>query len=349
MLTPWVDALIGDEEIAGAFSAEADLAAMLRFEAELAKVQSALALVPATAAQHIADTCQSFTPDQARLCEAMRVDGVVVPELVRQLRAAVGAEAAPYVHKGATSQDVVDTSLALRLGPVLDLFEQRLDRIVDTLTSLDLRYGKHTLTGRTRMQAALPIQVSDRLRSWRDPLIRIRGALPTLRPDLLRVQFGGPVGTRNGLDGQGDEVARALAEALGLYPANQAWHTDRHGLVEFADVLSHITGVMGKLGQDIALMAQNGIDTVSLSGTGASSAMAHKRNPVKAELLVTLARYNSVQLSAMHLALVHEQERSGTAWTLEWLVLPTMVRTAGASCLLAKDLLDSVERLGEEQ
>lgn len=347
MLTPWIDALISDDEIAKVFSAEADLDAMLRFEAELAQVQSSLSLVPGKAAQRIVDTCQTFTPDRARLCDAMRVDGVVVPELVRQLRSAVGVEAAPYVHKGATSQDVVDTSLALRLGPVLDLFEQRLERIMNTLMSLDLQYGKHTLTGRTRMQTALPIQVSDRLSNWRDPLVRIQTALPALRPNLLRVQFGGPVGTRDGLDGKGDEVAMTLAKALGLYPADRAWHTDRQSLVQFADVLSHITGALGKLGQDIALMAQNGIDTVSLSGTGASSAMAHKRNPVKAELLVTLARYNSVQLSAMHLALVHEQERSGTAWSLEWLVLPTMVRLAGASCLIAHGLLDSVERIGD--
>ena len=344
-LPPWVDALVGDDELAEAFSAEADLEAMLRVESALARVQATLGLVPAPAAARIAEACRTFAPDRARLVEATLVDGVVVPELVRQLRAAVGGEAAGHVHRGATSQDIVDTGLALRLGPVLTVLERRLDGVVDALDALDARFGANPLTGRTRMQAALPIRAGDRLAAWREPLVRLRDAIPALRPDLLRVQLGGPVGTRDGAGG--DAVADALADALGLYRAGRAWHADRHGVVALADTLSHVTGALGKLGQDVALMAQNGIDAVSLSGTGGSSAMAHKRNPVKAELLVTLARYNAVQLSAMHQALVHEQERSGAAWTLEWLVLPSMVRAAGASSALAGALLGSVERLGD--
>lgn len=110
---------------------------------------------------------------------------------------------------------------------------------------------------------------------------------------------------------------------------------------------SLITGSLGKFGQDIALMAQTATE-IALSGGGSSSAMAHKQNPVAAETLVALARFNATQLSAVHQAIVHEQERSGTAWTLEWLVLPQMVMATAASLRLAEAMSTKIERLGLE-
>jgi 3-carboxy-cis,cis-muconate cycloisomerase len=71
--------------------------------------------------------------------------------------------------------------------------------------------------------------------------------------------------------------------------------------------------------------------------------MPHKANPVLAETLVALARFNATQLSGMHHALVHEQERSGTAWTLEWMILPSMVVAAGAALARGLALLDALQ------
>ena len=96
------------------------------------------------------------------------------------------------------------------------------------------------------------------------------------------------------------------------------------------DLLSQISGSLGKIGQDICLLAQAG-DEIALEGGGKSSAMPHKQNPVLAELLVTLARYNATQISGMHHALIHEQERSGAAWTLEWMILPSHGHSHGDS------------------
>ena len=116
-------------------------------------------------------------------------------------------------------------------------------------------------------------------------------------------------------------------------------------LADFAGWLSLVTGSLGKFGQDVALMAQAG-DEIELSGGGGSSAMPHKQNPVEAEVLVTLARFNAAQLSGMHQALVHEQERSGAAWTLEWLILPQMVVATAAALRLAGELAGQIESLG---
>jgi len=93
-------------------------------------------------------------------------------------------------------------------------------------------------------------------------------------------------------------------------------------------------------------MAQQGLDEIALADGGSSSAMPHKRNPVQAELLVTLARFNATQLAGLHHALVHEQERSGAAWALEWMLLPQMCVATGCALCTARALLGSVERLG---
>jgi 3-carboxy-cis,cis-muconate cycloisomerase len=108
---------------------------------------------------------------------------------------------------------------------------------------------------------------------------------------------------------------------------------------------SLISGSLGKFGQDVALLAQAGGE-IEMSGGGTSSAMAHKQNPVAAETLVALARFNATQLSAIHHSLVHEQERSGAAWTLEWLVLPQMTMATAAALRLAGELAANIRRLG---
>jgi 3-carboxy-cis,cis-muconate cycloisomerase len=200
---------------------------------------------------------------------------------------------------------------------------------------------------RTRMQAALPVTAGHRIGQWAAPLAAHRARLAELRPRLLRVQLGGPVGTREGFGGQGDAIARAMAAELALGPAEAAWHTDRAALADLGGWLSMVSGSLGKMGHDIALMAQQGVGAARLRSGGTSSAMAHKANPVRAELLVTLARFNTVQLPGMHAALDHEQERSGISWSLEWLVLPRMCEATGAGLRLATALAQDVDRLGE--
>ena len=327
---PVLGALLGDAETARFFSFEADLAAMLAFETALAQAQAALGLIPTDAARRIAETCLDFAPDRSQLAAGAARDGVVAPVLVALLREAVGAPYAAFLHKGATSQDVVDTSLTMRLKGVCVLLEARLVRLMNVLDGLAARDGAIPLMAHTRMQRALPFAAADKLRAWREPLQRALVRLVELKPRLLTVQFGGPIGARGDLDGKGDAVAAELATRLGLADA-PCWQVERDAIGEFASWLSLVAGALGKLGQDAALMAQNEIGEVRLAGGGGSSAMAHKSNPVGAEVLVALARFCAGQLGTLHQALVHENERSGAAWTLEWLVLPSMVAATGAA------------------
>lgn len=341
---PILSGLLGDGELAALFDSEADIAAMLRFELALAQAQAECGVISNQDAENIASAIAKFRLDLSALRAALGIDGVVVPELVRQLRATVGQPSDAKVHFGATSQDVIDSSLMLRLKAAANVLVRRLAAVADSLSALVQRDGHRSLMGYTRMQAAIPIGAADRIMTWQAPLERDLSRLSVLLETNFAIQFGGAAGTLEKLGDKGSAVRAALATRLDLVDLPQ-WHNQRDLLAEFAGVLSLITGTLGKFGQDIALMAEVGGEIV-LAGGGGSSAMPHKQNPVAAELLVTLARFNAAQISAIHHSLVHEQERSGSAWVLEWLVLPPMVSATGVALLTADRLLGQIQMIG---
>lgn len=339
---PWLGGLFADPEIAALWSPEAQLAGMRTFEAAWSRALGRAGRADPVAAEAAAQVIETMAFDLADLRAGVARDGVVVPRLVAQITAATPGP----VHKGATSQDVIDSATALAMRDTLAVLSARLASLTETLTDLDMRFGTRPLMGRTRMQAATQITVHDRLAPWLLPLSQHRTRLAELRPRVALVQIGGASGDRAALGGAAEQVAADVAAALGLGNPLRAWHAMRDGVAEFASVLSLISGTLGKMGQDIALMAQQGISEIALSGGGGSSAMPHKQNPVLAELLVTLARFNAVQLSAMHQALIHEQERSGAAWALEWMVLPQMAQATGRALVVAETIGRQVVRIG---
>jgi 3-carboxy-cis,cis-muconate cycloisomerase len=334
---PLLQALVGDEEVGALFSNEAEISALLRVEAALAQAEAGVGLISDEGARRVAEACNSFQADWGGLATGLAQDGVIIPAFVKQLRAAVGEAYAKAVHFGATSQDIIDTALMLRLKSVVDIFGHRLNVLLRALRALKDRDGATPLMAHTRMQQALPFTAADKIDTWIQPLERHREALDALVPRLLAVQLGGPVGTRAELNGKGNAVADAMAEILGLGSA-PSWHSQRDRIGEFAAFLSLLSGALGKIGQDVALMAQNEVGEVRLATGGGSSAMPHKSNPVPAEVLVTLARFNAGLLGTLHQALVHENERSGAAWTLEWMLLPQMVVATAAGLRSAQAL-----------
>ena len=342
---PWLGGLFADPEMAALWSPEAQLAGMRAFEAAWSRGLGEVGLAPAPEAEAAARAIETMQFDLADLREGTGRDGVVVPRLVAQMQTAAGPARAA-VHKGATSQDVIDTALALAMAQSLDLLEARLHILQAALTKLSTAEGAQPLMGRTRMQAATEITVADRIAPWLLPLAHHLERLTALRPRVAVLQFGGASGDRRATGAQSTALAAAVALRLGLAAPPRAWHSMRDGVAEFAGLLSLISGTLGKMGQDIALMAQQGIDEIALAGGGASSAMPHKQNPVMAELLVTLARFNAGSLGQIHQALIHEQERSGAAWALEWMVLPDMARTTGRALLAATSLTTQIRRIG---
>lgn len=335
-------ALAGDAETEALLGDEAQLDAMLAVEKALADASADVGWIETAAAAAIGAAIAGFVPDRADLAAGMAQDGVVVPALLRQLRATIAPPHRDALHRGATSQDIVDTALMLQLRRVLDLHEARLDGLLGRLARLAATDGGRPLLGHTRMQVAVPTTWGAKLASWSDPLSRGLGAIRAMRPTLLVVQLGGPVGDRGSFAGYGDAIAARIAARLGLGTASP-WQATRDPIVGLGNVLALLSGTLGKLGADVGLLAQNEIAAVRLTGGGTSSAMAHKSNPVNAEVLVALARFNAGLAGTLHQAMVHENERSGAAWTLEWLVLPLMLVTTGAGLSRATTLLDQLQ------
>lgn len=333
-----LSALTGDPAIEALFSDAAESAAMVAFERALAEAEAEIGLIAPEVAAAIAEACDRFTPDQADLAAGLARDGVLGPAFVAQLRAAVAPEHRAAVHKGATSQDVTDTALTLRLKTLCDFLDARLESLAVALAKLTLGQGTVPLMAHTRMQAALPITAADKIATWRRPLARHRARLAEIRPRLLVIQLGGPVGTRAELGTNADAIAASLARRLGLGVA-EPWHSARDVLVEFGNLLALIAGSLGKIGADVALLAQTEVGSIRLVGGGTSSAMAHKSNPVAAEVLVALARHTAGLAGSLQHALVHENERSGAAWTLEWLTLPPLAISTGAALRQANGLV----------
>lgn len=342
---PILSALFGDMECAKHFSVKADIDAMLRFEVALAKAEGEEGIIPKEAATAIAEAAERFEPDVKNLSAAASKDGLAVPNFVEQLRMEVG-EYGNAVHFGATSQDVVDTSLILRLKELNQILKQRLESISHTLSELKKNNENNAIQARTRSKIALPTMAKDRIALWLKPLRDCLYELESMDEKLICVQFGGPVGTLEKLNGKGDRVRAKLAETLELNDPGYCWHTDRRNIVSYTDFLITLCGSIGKMGQDIVLMAQDERREIELDGGGNSSAMAHKKNPILAESLVTLAHFTACLSSPMKASLVHEQERSGIMWSLEWMIVPQLCVATGASLRNAEKLLHSIRSIG---
>jgi len=339
---PILSGLVGDEAFAALFSVAAELAAILRFETALAEAEAEENVISGEAAEAISAAVQQFKPDVAALSKGIARDGVIIPALLEQLRRKLDAKHGAELHFGATSQDPIDTGLAMRLSEAITLLGTRLDQVIESLDALERRNGEVEVMAHTRMQAAIPVTAARKIASWREPLMRHRARLEIVRKSVTILTFGGAAGTLDKLGEKGPAVAARLARKLGLNLVAHARHSERDGIADFASFLSLVTGSLGKMGQDVSLMAQNEMGEVRLAEGGGSSAMPHKQNPVRAEILVALARFNATLISGMHEAMVHENERSGATWTLEWMLLPQMVVTTGAALRIADELAGGI-------
>ena len=339
---PWMSGLFGDDDMGAVFAPVAELNRFLRVEAAWTRALGDIEDTPEAGA--IAKSIQSAPIHPDDLEDGFARDGVAIPALVTALKAHVGAENAHWVHRGLTSQDVMDTALVFALRDVLDLAISRLNALNDALGHLSDQHAKSKVMAYTRMQPALPTTGAELVAKWRQPISDILGCLAQAHDGLSVIQWGGPIGVRDHRDA--DRLGAAFAGHLDLQDPGFAWHTDRTRISRVAGVLAQIATLTGKIGADIALMAAMGPAQITLSG-GTSSAMAHKNNPVKAETLIALSDYAfSMQYNMLRSAR-HEGHRSGSAWTLEWLTLAPLCTTVGAGLLRAHEVIGDIKTLGE--
>jgi 3-carboxy-cis,cis-muconate cycloisomerase len=330
--------LLSDDELAHLFSDAAEIRSLLTVEAALARAQGKLGVIPKDAAARIADAAHGLTVAPEALAAGTAAAGVPITALIGLLRKAAG-DAGAYAHYGATSQDIVDTALIHRLLSAAAVIETRLAKLAHIFMAQAKEHQRSVMAGRTRFQQAVPTTYGLKAAGWLSGLCRHQARLRELKPRLFVVQLGGAVGTLASLGAKGPEVVRAFAGELGLAAPVMPWHAQRDALAEFAGWLSLVSGTLGKIGGDILLLAQSEVAEARPAAGGGSSTMPQKANPIAAEVLVTLARFNAGQIATMHGAIAQEHERGGAGWMLEWLILPQMTVAAGAGLARATDLM----------
>jgi 3-carboxy-cis,cis-muconate cycloisomerase len=322
---------------------------MLDFEAALARAEAAVGVIPPSAAAPIAQACTAGAFELAALAEAATRSGNLAIPLVRALTAAVGkadADAARYVHWGATSQDVIDTATMLTLRAAIDALLPDLDRAIAGFAALARQHRDTAMVARTWLQHALPMPFGLKLAEYAAALHRSRARLKRLRTQGLALQFGGAAGTLAALGDKGLVVAEKLAAELKLPLPDAPWHTHRDRIADAASVFAILTGSCGKIARDVSLMMQTDVAEAfepSGEGRGGSSTMPHKRNPVAAATALAAAGMAPNLAATIFAAQVQDHERSAGPWHAEWPTLPTLqLVTSGALAAIA-DLAEGLE------
>jgi 3-carboxy-cis,cis-muconate cycloisomerase len=330
-----IESLATSEPLAQVFSDESLLGAMLEFEVALARAEARLGMVPESAAEAIAAASKAADFDAASLARQALQAGTLSIPLVKMLRQRVrenSPRAASFVHSGATSQDVADTALVLLLKRAQPILEGDIERLEQTLVRLTEEHANTVMLGRTLLQAAPPVTFGLKAGGWLAAVRRGRNRLQTSFQEALVVQFGGASGTLAALGDQGLEVAKALAEELGLRLPEAPWHSQRDRLAALVSACAILTGSLGKMARDISLLMQTEVAEVrepAGEGRGGSSTMPHKHNPVGC--IVTLATANRVPgLVASFLSgMVQEHERAAGGWQAEWPTVADVVESTG--------------------
>ncbi|MEU3275099.1 adenylosuccinate lyase family protein [Saccharomonospora sp. NPDC006951] len=325
------DPVLAAGPVAGATSDRAWLQAMLDVEAALASAQADVGLIGREDADAIGAACAAGLYDVAELGRAATGIGNPAGPLVRALTERVGGAAARHVHRGATSQDVIDSAAMLVAKRALTSLLGDVRAAGDAAATLT---GDHIATvqvGRTLAQHALPVTFGFVTAGWLRALGNAEESLASVR---LPVQLGGAAGTLASLGTDGPAVAAAMAARLGLVEPVLPWHTDRTTIARLAGALGETAGAVSGIARTVVLLAQTDVAEVAErgpAGSGGSSTMPHKRNPVAAVAALASAKRAPGLVADLLAAMEQEYQRAAGAWHAEWLPLTDLLRSAGSA------------------
>ncbi len=336
------------------------LRAMLRAEAALVRAQATLGVAPRDAAEtitRIAETGEFDVADLARRARGAANPVVAVVGALGEAVRAVDPTAAQYVHRGSTSQDILDTAAMLVVSRAGDLIRADLDRVEAAALRLAAAHRDTLMAGRTLGAHAVPVTFGLKAAGWAVAAHDASSRLATLLAG-LPVQLGGAAGTMAGYlesaavesGGEVDgDYARKLttrfAEETGLSAPLLPWHTNRIPIVDSGFTLAMITGVLGKLAMDVQVLSRTEIAEVTepvAEGRGVSSAMPHKRNPALATLIRAAATQTPGLAATLASCLLAEDERPAGAWHAEWHPLRELLRLSAGAAETAAELVEGL-------
>ena len=333
----------GDERAGSAMSQTSFLSAMVRVEEAWLAGLVTVGIAPNAAKADLAGLVEPADAD--RVAAASEAGGNPVIPLVSLLRNRItqsNADAARWLHRGLTSQDVVDTALMLCLREALDGIDAELTVQVTALSRLADAHRSTVMAGRTLTQHAVPITFGLKAVGWLVGVLDAADALAGTRP-ALAVQVGGAAGTSAATTelargaGLHDpaaaavELADGLATTLGLAP-RPPWHTSRRPVTVVGDALVTATDAWGRIASDVATLGRPEIGEVvepAVAGRGGSSTMPQKQNPVLSVLVRRAAITTPALAATLHTAAaLAVDERPDGPWHAEWATLRTLARRA---------------------
>jgi 3-carboxy-cis,cis-muconate cycloisomerase len=336
------------------------LRAMLDAEAGLARALERAGLAPAGAGEAVTAAARAGNFDPNELGGLAALTGNPVPGLARALARQVPQTAVSAVHRGATSQDIVDTAAMLLAKRAIRVIQADLARAADAAAGLAAAHRDSIMIGRTLLQQAVPVTFGLVAAGWLTSLDEARAGLDAVGPRLA-VQFGGAAGTLASLGEAGQRVTALLATELGLAVPVLPWHTDRLRIIDLGAALARVAAALGKIARDVTLLAQSEVGEVSEGGgadqrgadqrgadqqapaasprRGGSSAMPHKHNPVASIAILGCTRQVPGLLATLAAASEQELQRAAGAWHAEWEPLTALLRLTGSASSWAADLV----------
>jgi 3-carboxy-cis,cis-muconate cycloisomerase len=325
------------------------LQAMLDTEAALARAVERAGLAPPGSGAAVTAIARADFFDNGTLGEAAAVTGNPVPALVRALterlpRSAAGAAAA--VHKGATSQDIIDTAAMLIARRALDVILADLSAATGSCAIHAAEHARTVMSGRTLLQQAVPVTFGLVAAGWLTAIDEARQNLHQVGTARLAIQFGGAAGTLASLGDAGPRVAALFGKELGLPVPVLPWHTNRQRIIELAAALAGACAALGKIARDVTLLAQTEVAEVheaAAAGRGGSSAMPHKQNPVAAIVILGCTKQTPGLLATLTSAAEQEHQRAAGAWHSEWQPLSHLLTLTGSAASWSAELLSALQ------
>lgn len=319
-------------ELAALFTDSAEMRALLLVEGALAKVQGTLGVIPEISGAFLHRAAMEVQVDPSGLAAATAQNGVSIPAFLAALRKTLEApEHAQYLHWGATSQDILDTALMLRLKRAFDHIQTTLKQHLTNLADLAEKHSETPIAGRTWGQHATPTSFGAVVAAWGHPLLTLAAEFESTRDTAFWVSLSGAAGTSSALGPKAGETRAALATALGLHDPAHSWHSDRTPIVKLASWATRLANALGKMAADLSEFTMTELAEVTLGGSGSSSTMPQKQNPVSAGVITALATHVTALNSSLQASAQHAQQRDGGAWITEWLTVPQLVLGTGAA------------------
>jgi len=285
----------GTPEMKKIWESENKLQRMLDIESALAQAEGELGIIPKEVADEIAKKANTEYVKLERVNEIEAETNHDIAALSKGLSEVCDNGAGEYVHFGATSNDIVDSSNSLLIRDSIEVLEEKIERLTKIILKLVGENKMKVCIGRTHGQHALPTTYGMKFALWADELHRQYERLQHAKKNVCIAMMDGAVGTTAALGTDGWKIHKSVARILDLPAAkitNQVVQRDNH--VEFISTLANIASTLDKIALEIRSLQRTEIMEVGEyfdpEKQVGSSTMPHKMNPITAERICGVAR-----------------------------------------------------------